>query len=361
VQKRSHLSWFFLSALLLFACNLIAPGGIGLFFSGGQPLVVAAANATLTPTPFQPLQPTPVITPTIHPRSLGEESPVSTGSNSGRAWGSYPGPSAPAAIAIPPPMGLFDQPEGQTNILLMGSDQRPDTGGFRTDVLLLLTLNPSEGTVNLTSFPRDLFVYIPGWTMERVNTAQARGGFELTALTFEYNFGVRPDHWALINFSGFTTIINALGGINVQVAQPLSDQREGYGTYYVPAGTVHMDGSTALWYVRSRYTSSDFDRTRRQQEVIQAVFFRLMSLDGVTKAPQLYQQYQQAILTDMSLDDIIPLLSLATKLADGGEINRYAIGPGQVTSWVNPLNGAQVLLPNRTAVREIMQQALNAQ
>jgi LCP family protein required for cell wall assembly len=240
----------------------------------------------------------------------------------------------------------------------MGSDQRPYEGGYRTDVLLLLTLNPDKGTATLTSFPRDLYVYIPGWTMERINTAQARGGFQLTAQMFEYNFGVRPDYWVMINFNGFVSVINSLGGIDIHASQTLTDTRDGYDYYTVPAGTFHMDGDTALWYVRSRGTSSDFDRTRRAQEVIQAIFFRVISLDGVARAPELYGQYQSAMITDMTIEDILPLLPLATQLATGNNIIRYAIGSSHVTPWINPYNGAQVLLPNRAAVLDIMKQAL---
>lgn len=255
-------------------------------------------------------------------------------------------------------MGIFNQPEGQTNILLMGSDQRPNDGGFRTDALLLVTLNNDLGMVNITSFPRDLYVYIPGWGMDRINTAQVRGGFQLTAQTFEYNFGVRPDHWALVNFSGFTTIIDALGGINVQVGKQLTDKRGDYGYYTVYPGSVHMDGETALWYVRARKTTSDFDRTRREQEVILAIFRRLISLNALQNAGTLYEQYKQTVSTDMRLLDVIPLLPLAAEVAANNQINRYAVGPDDVTGWQTNA-GAQVLLPNQAAIREIMEQALN--
>ena len=256
-------------------------------------------------------------------------------------------------------MGVLPQPKNQINILLMGSDQRPFDGGFRTDVLLLLTLNTDLGTASITSFPRDLYVYIPGWTMERINTAQARGGFELTSLTFEYNFGVKPDHWAMVNFDGFTNLIDSLGGIEVQVGQTLTDHRDKHGNYTVKAGPNYMDGETALWYVRSRYTSSDFDRGRRQQEVLIGIFFRLLSLNAVAKAPELFNEYKQTIQTDLTLDDIFPLLPLATQLADGDNINRYQISPSEVTPWVNPYNGAQVLLPIQSLVKQVMLQALN--
>ncbi|MEX1071252.1 MAG: LCP family protein, partial [Anaerolineales bacterium] len=262
-------------------------------------------------------------------------------------------------VAVPEPMGTLAQPEGQINILLMGSDQRPNDGGFRTDVNLLLTLNFEGQSVSLTSFPRDLYVYQPGWRVDRINGAQVRGGFELSAQTIEYNFGVRPDHYVLVNFQGFINIIDALGGITVNVGQALTDEREGPGDFSVPAGNVTMDGETALWYVRSRGTSSDFERTRRQQEVLVGIFFRLLSLDAITRAPELYEQYKQTVVTDLGIGDILPWLPLAATVNGNGQIHRYAIGAGQVDSFTTSSGGA-VLLPKRDDVKTIMKQALSS-
>ena len=355
-----------MAILLLNSCSPTSNSQSGQSISSDlAPIFYNPANPTITSTPFQPVPPTPTFIPTEYlARDIVQTPQVqsrSTLPEITNTWGSYPGPSVYPPIAIPPPVGIIPQPGDQTNILIMGSDQRPNEGGYRTDVLLLLTLNISQGTAALTSFPRDLYVYIPGWTMERINTTQVRGGFQLTAQTFEYNFGVRPDHWVLINFSGFMSVIDALGGINVQVAQTLTDQREGHGFFTVTAGTVHMNGETALWYVRSRGTSNDFDRTRRQQEVLQAIFFRVVSLDGITRAPELYGQYQSTMVTDLTIEDILPLLSLASQLATSNKISRYAIGPSHIIPWINPINGAQVLLPIQEAVRNVMLQALSAQ
>jgi anionic cell wall polymer biosynthesis LytR-Cps2A-Psr (LCP) family protein len=121
-----------------------------------------------------------------------------------------------------------------------------------------------------------------------------------------------------------------------------------------------MDGETALWYVRSRGTSSDFDRTRRQQEVLTAIFFRLLSLNALTRAPELYTQYQQMVRTDIGIADILPLLGLAGAVGNNQAIHRYAIGPNEVDSWMNSA-GSAVLLPDPDAVRQIMRQALAAE
>lgn len=271
----------------------------------------------------------------------------------------FPAATALSDIAVPDPVGRFVQPDGQVNILLLGSDQRPDDGGFRTDVILLLTLNPGGKKVSATSFPRDLYVYIPGWRVDRINTAFARGGFEMMADTFEYNFGVRPDHYALVNFWNFETIVDTLGGINVNVAQGLTDERDGPGDFSVPTGSVAMDGETALWYVRSRGTSSDFDRTRREQEVLEGIFHKMLSLDAIVRAPELYDQYKQTVTTDVEFAHILPLLGLATDLATGSaQTARFAVGPEHVSSYTTSGGGA-VLLPNRDAVLEIMRQALS--
>ncbi len=341
--------------------------------NGVQPiLIVSDANAAPTPTPFQPIPPTPTYFPTDFPTpvvpiepTVTEIPPEPTATLTGikpggtRNWADYPGPTIWPDIDIPAPMGLFSQPSDQVNIMLLGSDQRPNDGGFRTDTMLLLTLSPSAGTANITSFPRDLYVYIPGWTVQRINTAMAYGGFDSLALTMEYNFGVHPDYYILINLWSFKDVIDSLGGIDVNVGKALTDHRDGYGDYTVLPGVVHMDGETALWYVRARYTTSDFDRTRRQQEVIVAGFQRLISLDGLTRAPQLYQLYKNNVTTNMSFDEMSQFLPLATKLRDSSSIHRYYIGTQQVYSWMNT-SGAQVLVPVPEAVYPVMKQALNS-
>ncbi len=330
-----------LVSLLLTAC--FSPSGDAPFSAIGTP----------TPTPFLPNFSSD--DPVDQPDSEGSQSV----SQPSLYVANFPPPSAASDIAIPNPVGRLEQPDGQVDILLMGSDQRPNDGGFRTDVILLLTLNPNGGSASLTSFPRDLYVYEPGWRVDRINAAFGHGDFQMMADTMEYNFGVRPDHYVLINFEGFKTIIDALGGITVQVAQPLSDERDGPGDFSVPAGSVNMDGETALWYVRSRGTTSDFDRTRREQEVIEAVFWKLLSLNAITKAPELYEQYKQTVTTDIGIEDILPLLPLAANLGGSGNISRYAVGSEQVDSYMTS-GGAAVLLPKYDLITDIMRKALSS-
>jgi len=356
-------------------------------------LVTTNPNGTATPTPFQPnytgtdLTPSPLptatVTATLDPYAAATRTPfptntilaptetptqpslsnlgIATPNFYGNVWEDYPEPSIyPISTTIPFPVGMIPQPENQLNILLLGSDLRPNTTHFRTDTIILITLNKELGTANLTSFPRDLYVYIPGWTMQRINTAMAHGGYHTLGMTMAYNFGVYPDYYVMVNFSNFVKIINSLGGVDVKVGEDFSDQRTGFGWYQVKKGTVHMDGDTALWYVRSRYTSSDIDRLRRAQEVIQAIGYRLLSFDVLHRAPELYGIYKDTVDTNLGFGDIGALLPAAKILTDTQAINRYAIGYGPVYDWIEPYTGAMLLLPNRYKIMPIMQEALNS-
>jgi LCP family protein required for cell wall assembly len=305
-------------------------------------LATDAPDATATPTPFQPSPPTPTYLPTAFPtpEPVREEEPQ------------------PVVEEDTEPAAPIELPQEQVNILLLGSDQRVGEIGFRTDTIILLSLNPQKKTVSMVSFPRDLYLYLPGYSYQRINTAMYYGGFSLLAETLEYHFGVRPSHYVLIGLNAFVETIDSLNGIDVQVAERLTDHRTGHGNYTVNPGTVHMDGTTALWYVRARYTTNDFDRTRRQQEVIQAIAKRMLSLNALENGDELFDIYEEYVSTNMTWSDVAPMVPLAAQIGDPAKIRRYAVGPGQVISWVTP-GGAQVLLPQKAAIQSIVQQAVN--
>lgn len=334
-----------LALLFLSACSApaLSSGSLPANYQAGQggvrlALVSIPPDATPTATPFQPLQPTVAYEPT----RMVTSTPVATPTDAPIEYiGSY-----------------YQRPRDQVNILLLGSDQRIGDPSFRTDTIVLVTLNPSLGTASLTSFPRDLYIPIPGWINNRINTVFNLGGFQLLQQTFAYNFGVTPDHYVMVNFSAFTRTIDSLDGIDVNVAQQLTDHRDQKGKYTVKPGVNHMDGETALWYVRSRYTTSDFDRTRRQQEVVQALFDRLMSLEAVKRAPEIYDIYNDTVQTSLGLEDVTPLLPVAVRLASDSErVQNYYIGPQHVSRYIVPTSGADVLLPNQYAVLDLIYQA----
>jgi len=123
-----------------------------------------------------------------------------------------------------------------------------------------------------------------------------------------------------------------------------------------------MNGATALWYVRSRSSSSDFDRLRRAQEVLKAVFTKLMSLDAVGRSAELYDLLISSVETDISLDTIVKLLPLAVKVAgDTSLVEGYAIGADATSDYIVPSNGNMVLLPDWALIKEIILKAFYAE
>ncbi len=285
------------------------------------------------PTPFQPFQFTAIPTRDVQP----------------------------ITDALVPNPGLL-LPEDQVNILLLGSDWRPKSG-YRTDIVLLASINKKEASVSLVSFPRDLWVEIPGIQKERINTAMGYGGFPLLKSTFEHNFAIPIDYYMMTNFSGFTSIIDTLGGIDIEASRNTADRCDlsyQHGAWCsIGPGQATLDSELALWYVRSRYTSNDFDRTRRAQEVLEGLFKKLMSLDAIARAPELYNLFISSVETDMVFEDILALIAIAPAvLSDTTRVTRYYIGPEQVTSYVIPSSGANVLLPKYDAIWEIIKQAV---
>lgn len=276
-------------------------------------------------------------------------------------WGDYPAPTVSSYIAIPPPVGIYPQPDNQINFLLLGSDQRPNEYGFRTDTILLGTINLDTKEVNLVSIPRDLYVYIPGYALDRINTTFVRGDEETLRLTFEYNFGVKIDNYMVINFNGFKDLIDILGGIDVIAGADMTDKHPTEGdNYTVEAGVNHMDGETALFYVRARKNSSDFDRARRQQEVIRAILDRVLNFNVISSIPKLYNQLKDTIQTDLSIADIAFYTAMIPSFSQIDNLSMYKIGPDHTYSWINPSNGADILIPIHDSVQSIIKQSINS-
>ena len=298
---------------------------------------------TPTPTPFQPALAKPPLS--APPQDVTTATPA---------------PEQKESIDLD-----LERPEGQVNILLLGSDWRPGQG-YRTDVIMLLSLMPEQGIATLTSFPRDLYVNIPGIGYQRINAAQAYGGFELTKQTFEEVFDAPVDYYMMTNFAGFVSIINTLGSITINSAGELYDRCDLPQAVdkmcYIPAGQVTMDGETALWYVRSRYTSNDFDRTRRAQEVIIGIARKLMSLNAIGRADELFNLFRNTVETDVPLNEIIKLLPLANDIfQDTTRLRRYAITEKDIIHYTVPENGAMVLIPDYEAIEPIIRDALYPQ
>jgi LCP family protein required for cell wall assembly len=334
---------------------------------GGElPAHIAAQFATPSPTPFLPSSKSsnPISETSDDEIQINIEYQEISGSELYKevpeafAWGDFAGPTQFSDLEIPAPFPRLELSDDYETIVILGSDQRVNDPSYRTDVILLIIANKSDDSATIISFPRDLYVYQPGYKLDRINNAHLRGGAELIYLTFEYNFGIRPDHFVLVNFEGFNSIIDSLGGINVDVSSELTDHRDGFGDFSISAGSATMDAETALWYVRSRGTSSDFDRGRRQQEVLTGLFFSAFSFDMLSNASEIYQAYKDSVATDISLLEFLALAPLAGQIFSSHNIETYSITESDVDPWINAAN-AYVLIPDRVKLFTIFQNALD--
>jgi LCP family protein required for cell wall assembly len=283
-------------------------------------------------------------------------------------------PAAPAQAndvpeAIPT---AVPEPNGAQNILLVGVDARPGEEVSRTDSIVLVHLDPHTGNVGMLSFPRDLWVNIPGYGKNRINTAYLTGerklgpgyGPALLKKTVGELTGLPIDHFVMINFDGFKTVIDSLGGINVDVPKPIDDAAyptDDYRTIKIhfDAGEQLLDGERALQYARTRHADSDFGRNQRQQQVLLAIFDRirdqglfgqLTNLDKYTDALSDY------VRTDISRRQMLSLASLGSRLS-ADNIQRYAIDQKMVVAQTQP---AYVLVLNdRKALKRIVSEMLD--
>jgi LCP family protein required for cell wall assembly len=244
--------------------------------------------------------------------------------------------------------------------VILGSDFRPQAG-YRTDVIMLAAVDTVSGQVSLVSFPRDLWVTIPGYYEQRINTVMQVGGINLLANTLQTNFGIYPSDYAMVDMTGFLKVIDILGGVKFETEYATADACDGSleadRWCEVGPGTVELDSDWALWYVRARYNSSDFDRMRRTQEVVQAVMKKMTSPLGVLKLPALMSAYSDNVKSNITPGDLV-VLSRLTLGFSADKIHHYSIGPNQVTNWTTA-DGASVLLPNTAAIQAILQSALN--
>jgi polyisoprenyl-teichoic acid--peptidoglycan teichoic acid transferase len=338
-----HPEWFgifFLLILFISGCS-ITGNRVG-------PLATPNPNALPTPTPFGPFGDGDFPEPFA---------PVPLYDTSGD-WGGFAGPTVASAIEIPEPMPLIPGSPRAINFVLLGSDTRPGFAGNRTDTIMIISMDPSDNTVTMISIPRDLYVYIPGWKVNRINTADQHGGPELVAETILYNLGVEIHHFVRVSFDGFVTAVDMLGGIDVVVEKTIHDECDEQPVSYAE-GPLHLDGYSALCYARVRKTSSDFARSKRQQQVIEAIFSRILSIDGLSKVPQLYSQFGELAVTDVDFGEILSLVPLAASVAgDSSRIQGYAIDQSLVTNYRVPGSGAAVLLPKREAIIEMLTGAL---
>jgi LCP family protein required for cell wall assembly len=285
--------------------------------------------------------------------------------------------SAPGPIA-----GVGGQqaeaPSGTTYVVVMGSDERRDKNGNmapgevpHSDTMILVAIDATNKQARMLSVPRDLLVTIPGFgPNHRINEAYtlgetnhlAGGGPALSVQTMEQLTGIHIPYYAVTTFDGFRQTVDAVGGVYIDVARPITDhdypgQGNDFMPVYVPAGWQQLDGERALEYVRSRHDDplSDFGRNQRQQRFIDALSHKILQPERVSQYNQFLDIVKANVRTNLSPAQILGMGQAMVSVGKG-HIQGYAVGPGFVHDPTASqfANLGAVLIPDNAAIAQLV-------
>lgn len=250
--------------------------------------------------------------------------------------------------------------ENLINILLIGQDARKAGVRARSDTMILVTVNKEKKTITLTSFLRDLYVQIPGYTDNKMNAAYAFGGMPLLNATLEKNFGVKVDGNVEVDFTRFPEVVNLLGGVDMELRQDEANYINKFVTASKPlsAGMMHLDGDQALMYSRIRAldADADFSRTNRQRKVINTLIDKFRN-SKLTTLLGLLDDLLPMITTDLSNSDLIGYATdLFPILADCTVISQRV--PADNAFYFATIRGMSCVVADMNAARQLLRDTM---
>jgi len=285
-------------------------------------------------------------------------------------------PGSTAGPGATPTLNLAVTPQPwagseRVTILVMGLDFRDwvaGEGSPRTDSMMLVTFDPLTRQAGMLSIPRDLWVEIPGFGHNRINTAYLfgeasrlpGGGPGLAMQTVEDLIGVPIQYFAVIEFSTFERMIDEIGGIDVLVRERMKISPIGRQSFWLEAKPYHLDGAEALAYARVRKgAGDDFGRAERQQQVAEAIMDRVVGFEMiptlVARAPALYQELSSGIRTNMTLEQMVSIGWSALQIPRSS-IHKGVIAPPNMVGFHILPDGANVLRPVPDQIRILRDQ-----
>ncbi len=282
---------------------------------------------------------------------------------------------------IPNPMPILDS-EGDNiiNVVLLGVATSNDANIGLTDSLHLVTLNTNTRHVAIVSVPRDLYVYVPPVNqMAKLNQTYYLGenagiadvtGESAIQDTFLYNLGVHVDYYVRINFNGFTRLINRLGGVSISVDCAIQDWRlkspeldiydeNSWEMFTLENGVHVMDGDLALWYARSRRTTLETDRGRRQQDLLRAIWRKIRERGLLDNLPLLLEDWDDLVQTNLPFSEISRLLPLvATLNTNDLSYFTFILNRDIRNAYTPDADQRFIFIPDRDNVERLMREAI---
>lgn len=396
-RSAAALEWllvFTIVGLIVSIAVVLANGGPWVASWVGTSTPVSSPAALYSPTPSRTPTDTPLPTLTFTPSRTPTITPTPRPPLPGVADTITPLP-IPEVVTetqtpVPTPASIFDMPRDTINIVVIGSDKRPGDPTWRTDTIILVSVHQHPAFITLLSIPRDLWVYIPNYKYARINTADSYGenhhypggGAGLVKQTIQYNLGLEVQYFIRVDFDAFRSVIDTLGTIRpgddkptlrVLADCPLTDVFPDVpagqsdilsgdalsttltGTLQIVPGYNYLDSKHALWYARSRYSTNDFDRSRRILSLGLAVLRVARENGSFAKVPELWNQFSASVQTDLTLNDVLWLAGIVGNL-DSSTIKMRQID-GIVTDAFLTDGGAQVLTWNPEVLALVLAEA----
>jgi polyisoprenyl-teichoic acid--peptidoglycan teichoic acid transferase len=269
--------------------------------------------------------------------------------------------------------------DGQSRftMVLVGLDRRPGETGlaYRTDTLMLVSIDPATNSIGILSIPRDLYVQVPGYSsLQRVNSPMVYGetnrpgtGPSLMMQTIQLNLGIRVNDYMAVDFQAFIDVVDAIGGIDVTTDYVINDPQYpnmnyGYDPFYLPSGTHHLDGYNALRFARTRHGDSDIQRAERQQQTMLAIRDRILNFNMLSQvlaqAPTLWSSLSDNVYTGLTFQQLVQL-GLYVKDVPLENISLGVISYEYLIPYTTN-DGASVLIPNRSRLGELMVEVFGA-
>ena len=207
-----------------------------------------------------------------------------------------------------------------TTLLLFGVDSKAGEPA-RSDTIMLMRFNPRTHTINQLSIPRDTRVQLPNGSYDKINTAMFWGGPSMAVQAVKQFLDVDVNHVMVVDFKGFPRVVNAVGGVDLNVPKTITTIAGANGrTVVFKEGLHHFDGKYAMLYVRIRYADDDFHRAARQQQFVQALQKKIAQPSNITKLPEIGKKFMSGVATDLTTNQIIELGYLKWRATGGKKV-----------------------------------------
>lgn len=366
-RKRSAL------VFLVVCATIITP----LFDGMGLPTDQAFAHVQLQPTP--PLKPNAPADqqqhdrpyPTIIARILAPPVKKNVPAVAGAAV-----VTAPTATATPvweEPIGPASNWQNTDNYLILGTDRRAGAGDWRTDTIIIVGLDRAQKRAAVFSVPRDLYLEIPNYGYGRINQADFLGernrdlhggGPQLVSQLISKTLGIQTNHWVRFQMDGFVRVVDAVGGVTVHLDCPFYEPifnltTQSWDYFTLPAGDNLLDGDSSYWFVRLRLRESDIGRSARQRQFLWALRDKMLSANLITRFPELWSAFQDSFATDLSLLQIIDLVSFGLSL-NADNVRSSGLTLADLQNYRTEQGAAVLRIVNPGRVRAIVNGAWDA-